>query len=587
MAARHRLAIAGAVLLAAAQPWLPEFWVSLLDDIGIDALVAVGLVLLTGVGGLTSFGQAAFVGIGAYTAAYLSTAHSMSPWGTLLVGMGLTSAVALFLGAITLRLSGHFLPLGTIAWGLSLYFLFGNLEMLGGHSGLGGIAPVAVFGWELRSARAMYYLIWAVLFAAILTSERMLDSRSGRAMRSLRSPVMSQAMGVPVTAYRAVLFLIAAQLACVAGWLYAHLQRFVSPTPFSLAQGIEFLFMAVLGGIANVWGAVFGAAFVVVLKHLLQDWLPQLVGKTANLEMVAFGLLMIVVLHGARDGFVPALLRRWPRRATPPPVAPAAPLARRAPPPRGSVVLDARAVTKRYGGLVANRAMSLTVHAGEVLALIGPNGAGKSTMFNGISGMDPPDEGEIHFLGRRIDGLAPAAIAGLGLSRTFQHVRLNAEMSVLDNVAIGAHLRGRRNFLQAAWGLDRDEERRLLAEAARQLARSGLAARQFEPAGNLALGQQRIVEIARALASDPALLLLDEPAAGLRHQEKLALAALLGQLRDEGLAILLVEHDMDFVMGLADQVVVMEFGQRLAQGLPEQIQCDPQVLQAYLGGAIG
>ncbi len=310
-----RAALLCAAVLAAALPVLPEFWVTLLDDAGLAALVALGLVLLTGVGGLTSFGQAAFAGIGAYAGAYLGTVHGMPAWGTLAAGMALTSALALLLGAITLRLSGHFLPLGTIAWGLSLFYLFGNVEALGGHSGIGGIAPIEFFGATLRSPRALAVPIWCFLLIAVVTSARMLDSRSGRAMRSLRSPVMSQAMGVPTTGYRAALFLIAAQLACVSGWLYAYTERFVNPTPFSLGQGIEYLFMAVLGGIASVWGALAGAAFVVLLKHLLQDSLPMIVGRGANLESVAFGVLLVVVLHRAREGLLPALVGRLPRRA--------------------------------------------------------------------------------------------------------------------------------------------------------------------------------------------------------------------------------------------------------------------------------
>lgn len=578
-------ALAVFMLVVASVPLVAaEFTVTLFNYIGLAALVALGLVLLTGIGGLTSFGQAAFAGLGAYATAYLTTRHGVSPWGTLLVGMAVTTAVSLALGFITLRLSGHFLPLGTIAWGISLYFVFGNLEPLGGHGGINGVPAIDVFGLELRSGRGMFYLIWVALLAAVVTTQNMLNSREGRAMRSVRSQVMTEAMGIHTLWYRMLLFMIAAQFACVSGWLYAHLTRFVNPTPFSIGQGIEYLFMAVLGGAATVWGALLGATTVTFLKQWLQDWLPSVLGATGNFEVVVFGLLTIAVLHRAKDGMWPILLRLLPKRRQLQTVEPALALPQRDVPARGHEVLQVKNVTKRFGGLVANNQMSLEVKAGEVLALIGPNGAGKSTLFNCISGANPPSEGEIHFMGQRVDGLASRDIARLGLSRTFQHVRLNQTMTVLENVALGAHLRGHKNFLQSAWRLDREEERRLLWEAAHQLERCGLGAHLFEQAGSLPLGKQRIVEIARALCSDPTLLLLDEPAAGLRHLEKQALAELLAKLRAEGMAVLLVEHDMDFVMGLADRVVVMEFGEYLAHGSPQEVQSNPKVLEAYLGG---
>lgn len=604
MTQRH-LIIAAIAALVLGWFWLPEHIVTLLNYIALYALVAAGLVVLTGIGGMTSFGQAAFMGLGAYSTAWVCTSPTALamlsgvppqslPWIGLALGFVVTFAVSWALGSVTLKLSGHYLPLCTIAWGLSLYYLFGNIEWLGGHTGLTGVPALQLGGKVLNTPRELGLVIWTVLLLSMWAIGNLLDSREGRAIRALKTNrLMAESMGVNTSLYRVKVFVLAALLAAVAGWFYAHLQRFINPTPFSLHIGIEFLFMAVVGGSGYLWGAVLGATLITLLKSYLQDLLPQLLGATGNFETIAFGLLMLWVLQRYPEGLWPSLAgitRRFLRRASLSPIEKTGGKAtlnlhRAALPAKGTQVLQANEVSKRFGGLVANNEVSMDVKAGEVHALIGPNGAGKSTFFNMISGVDTPSSGVVQVMGHDMTGKPSREFARLGMGRTFQHVRLLGTRSVLDNVTIGAHRWGHRGWIASMLRLDREEEAALRAQAMAQLERCGLADMAQTPAASLALGQQRIVEIARALAGQPAVLLLDEPAAGLRHLEKKALAQLLGQLRSEGVGILVVEHDMEFVMGLADRITVLEFGSVIARGTPAEIQNNLRVLEAYLGGS--
>jgi branched-chain amino acid transport system permease protein len=425
-----------------------------------------------------------------------------------------------------------------------------------------------------------------VILCAVL-SMNLLDSRTGRAIRALRrGHIAAEAFGVQTPRAKLLVFIYAAVLAGLSGWLYAHFQRAANPTPFGAQAGIEYLFIAVVGGAGYVWGGVLGAAIVVVLKEILQSYLPLVFGGQGQLEIIIFGIMLVVLLQLAPTGVWPWLTSLLPfdtgRKR---PDTSIAPLAHARPNPESGALLTIDNARKQFGGVIAVNNVSFDVQAREIVALIGPNGAGKSTTFNLITGVLTSSGGTISLLGKNIDNAPPQEVVKLGVARTFQHVKLVPDMTVLENVAIGAHLRGRAGAIASMLRLDRADEAGLLAEAARQIERVGLSEQINQLAGSLALGQQRIVEIARALCVDPILLLLDEPAAGLRHKEKQQLAALLRQLRDGGMSVLLVEHDMGFVMDLADRIVVLDFGTKIAEGVPDAIKTNPDVIKAYLGAA--
>lgn len=566
-------------------PGMPPFWIVLLNNIGLAALVAMGLVLLTGVGGLTSFGQAAFCGFGAYTTAVLSTAYGVSPWLTLPLSLLVSGGAAVFLGLVTVRLSGHYLPLGTIAWGIGLFYLFSKLEFLGRNDGITGIPPLSIGTLKMLDAGTIYYAIWIAVLICALLSMNLLDSRTGRAIRALRrGHIAAEAFGVQTPRAKLLVFIYAAVLAGLSGWLYAHFQRAANPTPFGAHAGIEYLFIAVVGGAGYVWGAVLGAGIVVILKEILQSYLPLLFRGEGQLETIVFGIMLVLLLQLAPTGVWPWLMSRLPfKPARKRPDTSLTLPARERPAAAPGALLRIDNARKQFGGVIAVNNVSFDVQPREIVALIGPNGAGKSTTFNLITGVLTATGGTISMQGRNIDNAPPQEVVKLGIARTFQHVKLVPDMSVLENVAIGAHLRGRSGAISSMLRLDRTDEAKLLAEAARQIERVGLIDQIDQPAGSLSLGQQRIVEIARALCVDPTLLLLDEPAAGLRHMEKQRLAALLRTLRDGGMSVLLVEHDMGFVMDLADRIVVLDFGTKIAEGTPDAIKTNPDVIKAYLG----
>jgi len=574
--------ILGLAAFVLAPAYLGAYPIGVLDYILVSAIIAIGLVLLTGIIGMVSLGQAGFAGLGAYTAAYAAVNWGVNPWLTLPIGLAASAVGAAIIGGVTLRMSGQFLVLATLAWGISFFYLAGALPMFGGQNGFGNIPSLAVPGLVLDTDRSVYLVMLASLLIVVWMSVNLLDSTLGRMIRSLRyGTAIGESSGADTFALRLTVFIIAGTFAGFSGWLYTFLLHFIDPGAFSLDNGIQYLFMAVIGGVSNVWGGLLGAAAYTITDRFLSGYVQQFFGQTFNISAIFFGVVMLILLQTARGGIWPFLAGFY--RPKPAKVAPLAPPDRAVMPEPGSLVLRVENAVKRFQGLVAVNNLSFDVDAGRIQALIGPNGAGKSTMFNLITGILGVTSGKISFLGETISTKTSREIARLGVGRTFQHVKLVPTMTVLENAAVGGYLRHRSGLFTTMLRLNRRREAQALAEAAYQLERVGLLGSQSELASSLSLGQQRILEIARALAGNPILLLLDEPAAGLRANEKQQLGELLLQLRAEGMTILLVEHDMAFIRQVADRVVVVQYGEKLTEGSVADMQQNQKVREAYLG----
>ncbi len=614
MSGRRWVAVAAGLLLWAALPPLLSGRVSLAVAvfIALHALIAIGLTVLAGQAGQVSLGQATFYGVGAYVSAILSLRFGINPWLALLAAPVAAAALAYGVGLPVLQLRGHHLVLATLGLNIIFEVLFRELSITGGANGLSGIPALQAFGVRLAGDTTFYYLTSAAAALAAWLASNLVRSRVGRGLAAIRcSEVMAESLGIDPAAYKSQVFAFSAALAGLAGSLYAHYLRFVSPSAFTFGFSIELLVMAVVGGIGSVPGAVAGAAVLTVLREALRTLMPRLMGlASAEYEIVFFGVLLAAVVILFPEGLWPRLLRLGRSR----PVADQQPVAlaagagetpafadgkqapafngasREAADSKAGPVLQVEGVSHHFGGLVALSDVGFEVRHGEVYAVIGPNGAGKTTLFNLISGLLRATKGRIRYLhpsggdgGVTLNGLRACAISRRGVGRTFQTPRLVLEATVLENVQMGLHPLLRSGFIRCLLGLNRKEEHWAEQEALRLLRLAGVERWARTPVASLPFGVQRLVEIVRALAGRPRILLVDEPASGLTASEREWLGKLLRSL---GIAVLLVEHDVRLVSSVADRVLVLHYGKVVAEGSPDEIRRNPEVQAAYLGDEV-
>jgi len=553
-----------------------SYYVFVLANVALLAIAGIGLNVLLGLTGQVSLGHVGFYAIGAYTVALLTTRLQLSFWLAWPLAALLAGAIGGLLALPALRARGPYLAMITIAFG----FVVENgivewRSLTGGQNGIMGISAPALGGLA-KGERAMALI--ALLGAGIALAGYAWLARGtwGAAMRAVRdSETAAEAIGLDPVAIKCTAFAVSAVCAGAAGGLFAPLAGFVTPHTFGFVQSILFVLVVMIGGAGSVAGPLVGAVVVGVL--------PELLSNFEDVRLLVFGAMLLVVLWIAPDGVV-GLLRRvrqrwWPETAVAEPGWAGSPAGLATRPRLG---LEAMALTMQFGGLRAVDALSMTAAPARITALIGPNGAGKTTALNMLSGFYRASDGSFALGTQALAGRSAWRIARAGVARTYQTSQLFGSLSVEENVALAAR-RGRLGPLLGAAGLRADDARRRAAEL---LAFCGHAGRRDARAADLAHVDRRLVEIARALALDPEVLLLDEPAAGLSHADKARLAALLQRIAATGMTVLLVEHDMTLVMGISDQVVVLDAGQHLAAGSPAEIQGNASVRQAYLGESL-
>ncbi|KAM9862780.1 ATP-binding cassette domain-containing protein [Leucobacter sp. BZR 635] len=557
------------------------FTESVLVFIALNGIFAYSFYAVL-VAGQLSLGQAGFAGIAAFVAATLApTPASWGPVPTLIIaiviGMVVGSLAAVILGLPTMRLRGVFLAIATLGFAEGIRIFILNQSWTGGAQ---GISVPKVVGPEIA---------WVLLVVVAYWFWRQGRSRYGRALEAIREDELAaRSIGIDVGRHRLTAFVSAGAIAGLYGVLWAYFMRIITPADFSFSTAIDGLVTAVVGGSTNFFGPILGSGFQTLLPEIQRS-----IGIEAGwLRPFISGLLLLIVILYLPGGIASLV----PRRKQKIDVAAlglaagegnASPVSMRSHPAKGEIVVELNALAKEYGGVHAVQGVDLTIRSGDVVGLIGPNGAGKTTLVNMISGLIPPSSGSATVLGVEVGKTPVHRIAAAGVTRTFQHSKLFNRLTALENVLIGTHLVAKPTFLRRLLWLPsaRRDEQAALAQAARCLNRVGLIDKANVEAKGLSYGDQRRLEIARALAADPSLLILDEPAAGMNHVEAEELSQLIRSLASDGLTIIFIEHNVGMVLGTCDHIAVLNFGQLLASGTPAEIEADERVIDAYLGAA--